>query len=220
MPDASASSEHLAGLRQDYTRAGLKEADAGGDPLVLFQRWFSEAERAGVPEPNALTLATAGADGTPHARIVLLKGLDNRGFHFYTNYQSAKGTDLEANPRAALVFFWQPLERQVRVEGSVEKLPAEESDQYFNSRPAGSRIGARASAQSRPATNRAELEAAYAVEKAFYPEEIAIPRPPHWGGYVVVPRRIEFWQGRLSRLHDRIVFTLGDGVWHTQRLQP
>lgn len=209
----------LADIRRDYRMAALDEATAGNDPIVFFRRWFGEAGAAGIDEVNALTLATADANGKPHARIVLLKGLDEQGFIFYTNYDSDKGAQLAANPQAAAVFFWKELERQVRVEGRVERVLAAESDEYFESRPVGSRIGAWASEQSRPVSGREALEGSYALfEKKF--GEGTVPRPPHWGGYRILPERIEFWQGRSSRLHDRIVFVKTAGSWEKIRLQP
>jgi pyridoxamine 5'-phosphate oxidase len=209
----------LAALRRDYTRAGLTEQDADPDPFQFFHRWFDEALAAAVREPNAMTLATAGADGQPAARIVLLKGLDERGFVFYTNYESRKGQELAVRPLAALVFWWQELERQVRVEGSVEKVAAEESDAYFASRPRGSRLGAWASDQSQPIPDRATLERKLDEVTEAYPEG-EVPCPPHWGGFRVVPTLVEFWQGRASRLHDRLQYTPGPDGWTIQRLAP
>ncbi len=209
----------IADIRRDYRMAALDEAAAGDDPILFFRRWFGEAEAADIDEVNALTLATADADGAPHARIVLLKGLDERGFVFYTNYDSDKGVQILANPRAAAVFFWKELERQVRVEGRVERVSEAESDEYFNSRPVGSRIGAWASAQSRPVAAREDLEKAYAgFEKQFGAGNV--PRPQYWGGFRLVAERVEFWQGRSSRLHDRIVFTKSAQGWEKVRLQP
>jgi pyridoxamine 5'-phosphate oxidase len=209
----------LAALRQDYTRAGLTEHDADPDPFRFFQRWFDEALAAAVREPNAMTLATVDGDGQPAARIVLLKGLDERGFVFYTNYESRKGEELAVRPRAALVFWWQELERQVRVEGAVEKVTDEESDAYFASRPRGSRLGAWASNQSRPIPDRATLEQSLGEVEAAYPEG-EVPRPPQWGGYRVVPTLLEFWQGRASRLHDRLEYAPGPEGWTVRRLAP
>ena len=209
----------LAALRRDYTRADLTEQEADADPIRFFQRWFEEALKAGVREPNAMTLATVGADGQPAARIVLLKGADERGFVFYTNYESRKGRELAAHPRAALVFWWQELERQVRVEGAVEKVTSEESDAYFASRPRPSRLGAWASDQSRPLPDRETLEQELAEVSERYPEG-DVPRPTHWGGYRVVPTLVEFWQGRASRLHDRIEYARTPEGWATQRLAP
>lgn len=209
----------LAGLRQAYTRADLSEHTADPDPFRFFARWFEEAREAGVREPNAMTLATVGADGQPAARIVLLKGLDARGFSFYTNYRSRKGEDLAANPRAALVFWWEPLERQVRIEGTVEQVSEKASDAYFASRPRGSRLGAWASEQSRVVPDRAALEARLeAVEEKY--DDGHVPRPPHWGGYCVLPTRFEFWQGRPDRLHDRLEYVPAEGAWAMRRLAP
>lgn len=206
-------------LRENYTLAGLSEEDAGPDPFGLFDRWFGEALQGGVPEPNAMTLATVDEDGQPTARIVLLKGMDAEGFTFFTNYDSRKGRALAAHPRAALVFWWVALERQVCIEGSVERVPEVASEAYFTSRPRGSQLGAWASAQSTTVAGREELEARLAaVTERFEGQEV--PRPPHWGGYRVRPTRFEFWQGRPSRLHDRIEYLLTSGGWQRQRLAP
>ncbi|MBO9356320.1 pyridoxamine 5'-phosphate oxidase [Bordetella petrii] len=208
----------VSDLRQSYEKNTLLEDTAAASPFEQFSLWFDQALAAQVPEPNAMTLATVNADGQPGARIVLIKGYDERGFVFYTNYESRKGLDLQANPRAALLFFWQPLERQVRIEGRVEHVTAEESDTYYHSRPLGSRIGAWASHQSQPVT-RAELEAREQEARARYGEQP--PRPPHWGGYRVVPTLFEFWQGRPSRLHDRLRYQPdGRGGWAIDRLSP
>ncbi|MBL7718066.1 MAG: pyridoxamine 5'-phosphate oxidase [Flavipsychrobacter sp.] len=198
--------------------AELDEATAGDDPLVFFGRWFSEAEKARVLEVNAMTLATVDAEHKPHARIVLLKGLDDKGFVFYTNYQSAKGHNLDANPFVSSVFFWGELERQVRIEGIAEKVETTESDQYFSSRPEGSRIGAWASPQSRIISSREVLEENYQMYTDKFGAQV--PRPPHWGGYRIIPHRIEFWQGRSSRMHDRILFVYEEGRWRKFRLAP
>lgn len=209
----------LAHLRQNYARADLAEDTADRDPVVFFQQWFKEAQAVGVREPNAMTLATVGADGQPAARIVLLKGVDDRGFVFYTNYESRKGDDLTAHPRAALVFWWETMERQVRIEGTVEKVTAKVSDAYFASRPRGSRLGAWASDQSRVVDDRAELEARLDEVEEQY-DDGHIPRPPHWGGYRVLPTRFEFWQGRPNRLHDRLEYVPANGSWTIRRLAP
>lgn len=211
---------NIADIRQDYRLAALDEQTVGNDPILFFHKWFTEAEAAQITEINAMTLATVDAGHCPHARIVLLKGLDENCFVFFTNYDSDKGTQLNANPHAALVFFWKELERQVRIEGIIEKIPESESDIYFHSRPAGSRLGAWASPQSREITDRNILDLNYAkYEQEF--SNIAIPRPAHWGGYRVIPSRIEFWQGRSSRMHDRILFTKKEtGDWNRSRLAP
>ena len=207
----------LSDLRQSYEKGVLLETEAAASPFEQFQRWFDQAVAAQVPEPNAMTLATVSASGQPSARTVLIKGADERGFTFFTNYASRKGEDLAANPRAALLFFWQPLERQVRIEGRMEQVSAEESDRYFHSRPPGSRIGAWASEQSRPAT-REELEARQREFHDRYGDQP--PRPPHWGGYRLVPDYFEFWQGRPSRLHDRLRYLPDGQGWKIDRLAP
>ncbi len=195
-------------------------SDEPSDPIALVARWFAEAEAAGIEQPNAMTLATATPDGRPSARVVLLKGIDAHGFAFFTNYESRKAGELEANPRAALVLHWTSLHRQVRVTGTVARLSAEESDAYFATRPHGSQLGAWASAQSRPLEDRAELEACFAALEAEHAGS-EVPRPPHWGGYRVEPDEIELWQGRANRLHDRVAYTrTPDGGWARVRLQP
>ena len=209
----------LADLRRDYTLAGLSEADAGDDPFALFHAWFAAAVSAGLPDPNAFTLATATPDGRPSARVVLLKHLDDRGFTFFTNYQSRKAGELAANPHAAMVFLWDGLERQVRVEGAAEVVTAEESDAYFRVRPVGSRLGAWASPQSRVIPSREHLERLMAEAGETFAGGDP-PRPPHWGGYRVVPAVVEFWQGRPSRLHDRVRFRRAAGGWVRERLAP
>ncbi|KVD99887.1 MULTISPECIES: pyridoxamine 5'-phosphate oxidase [Burkholderia] len=211
----------LADLRINYSRASLDEADAAPDPFAQFDRWFKEALAAKLPEPNTMTLATVGADGRPSARIVLIKGVDERGFVFFTNYESRKGHDLAVHPHAALLFYWIELERQVRIEGRIEKTSAEESDRYFASRPLGSRIGAWASDQSTVIDSRATLEAREKAVGERYGDNP--PRPPHWGGYRLVPDAIEFWQGRPSRLHDRLLYTRDTAAasgWTISRLSP
>lgn len=199
-------------------RAGLAEKDADADPFRQFERWFDDAVRAELPLPNAMTLATATAAGRPSARAVLLKGVDTGGFVFYTNYESRKARELAENPCASLVFLWAALERQVRIEGAIEKVSAEESDAYFDSRPLGSRLGAWASPQSRTLPDRMTLAKKVGAVVLRYGRHP--PRPPHWGGYRLLPEAIEFWQGRKSRLHDRLLYTMRDGAWKIQRLAP
>ena len=209
----------LADLRKDYSTGGLTEADAGDDPFGLFHRWFGQAVAAELSDPNAFVLATCTPDGVPSARAVLLKALDERGFTFFTNHDSRKGHEMAANPRVALVFLWHQLERQIRVEGTVEVVTAAESDEYYVKRPLGSRLGAWASPQSAVISGREVLEAAHADLMAKYPDGDP-PRPPNWGGYRVLPEVFEFWQGRRSRLHDRIRFTRTPAGWACDRLAP
>lgn len=198
----------------------LREDDLPPDPIALARRWFEEAQAAGVEQPDAMTLATATPDGRPSARAVLLKGIDARGFAFYTNYESRKARELDANPRAALVLLWVPLQRQLRVTGAVARLSAEESDAYFATRPRGSQLGAWASAQSRPLPDRVALERRWAALDERW-VGAAVPRPPHWGGYRVEPDEIEVWQGRANRLHDRFAYArTADGGWRRERLAP
>jgi pyridoxamine 5'-phosphate oxidase len=211
--------DHVARLRKEYLRAGLKESEADPDPIAQFRRWFDETLAANLHEPNAMTLATAALDGRPSARIVLLKGFDERGFVFYTNYEGRKSRELEANPNCALVFYWGELERQVRVEGHASRVTESESDEYFGSRPRGSRLGAWASEQSQPVGDRAALEERLRELEAEY-EGREVPRPPFWGGYRVEPGVIEFWQGRENRLHDRLVYRRSGDSWARERLQP
>lgn len=211
----------LAALRKNYARETLSEQDVRHDPFAQFDAWFREALNSQLPEPNAMTLATVSALGQPSARIVLLKGFDHQGFVFYTNYESRKGDDLAANPRAALLFAWLELERQIRIEGTVEKVAESESLAYFQSRPVGSQIGAWASPQSRPVSGREVLEDTVARLQQEYSGAKALPLPSFWGGYRVRPERIEFWQGRENRLHDRILYALEDnGRWRIERLAP
>ncbi|WP_426175052.1 pyridoxamine 5'-phosphate oxidase [Massilia sp. TWR1-2-2] len=218
-PVPEASGEAVAALRKDYGQATLNEADVAADPIDQFTAWFDQALAAEVHEPNAMSVSTVGAGGQPSSRIVLIKQFDRRGFTWYTNYDSQKGQELAANPHAAILFFWSELERQIRIQGRVECTSAEESDKYFHSRPLKSRLSAIASVQSAPIDNRAALEENYEAVARQYGE--APPRPDNWGGFRLVPERIEFWQGRRSRFHDRIVYTLQpDGSWARQRLQP
>nr|BCX00362.1 MAG: pyridoxine/pyridoxamine 5'-phosphate oxidase [Bacteroidota bacterium] len=210
----------LDALRREYRRAALKEGELDPDPIRQLERWLQEAVRARVPEPNAMALATATPDGRPSARMVLLKGLDSRGLVFYTNLESRKARELASNPRAALLFWWPELERQVRLEGPVEPVSDEEADAYFRTRPRSSRIGAWASPQSRPLKSRIELLRRVAEALARFPVG-EVPRPPFWGGFRVRPESVEFWQGRPSRLHDRILYVRQeDGSWRRQRLAP
>lgn len=213
-------SSTIADIRKDYRLQSLLEKDVDPNAMKQFDTWWQEAIHSAIDEVNAMTLATASADGVPSARIVLLKGYDEKGFVFFTNYESFKAKDLAENPRACLVFFWKELERQVRITGLVEKVSAEESDLYFNSRPQGSRIGAWVSPQSQVIKNREWLDERTKELTEKYTTE-PLTRPPHWGGYRVKPICIEFWQGRASRLHDRIQYTLGeDGKWNIERLAP
>ena len=214
---------NIAHLRTDYKRERLDEGRVDPDPYRQFARWFDEAVKAELPEANAMTLATTGVDLRPAARIVLLKDFDARGFVFYTNYASRKGHELAAHPQAALLFYWVELERQVRIEGVAGKVDAAESDAYFAERPRPSRLGAWASPQSQPVADRAVLESRFAaVEAQYHAAGDRIPRPPQWGGYRVVPETLEFWQGRPSRMHDRIRYRRGPAVggWVIDRLAP
>ncbi|MBW4662648.1 MAG: pyridoxamine 5'-phosphate oxidase [Chroococcus sp. CMT-3BRIN-NPC107] len=210
----------VANLRQDYTKQGLREIDLDPNPFKQFKTWFDQALAAQLPEPNAMTLATATIEGKPSARMVLLKDFSDRGFVFYTNYHSHKGQEIALNPQAALVFWWAQLERQVRIEGKVELVSPQESDEYFHSRPINSQLGAWVSNQSQVVDSREVLEQRQAQLKAQYEQQV-IPRPQHWGGFRVVPTEIEFWQGRPSRLHDRLLYHLQeDNSWLIERLSP
>lgn len=215
------NNEIIQNLRQEYRSATLSEKEVAADPIAQFSKWFSEAMSSGLTEPNAMTLATATADGKPSARIMLLKGFEDRGFIFYTNYLSRKGQDITKNPSAALVFFWQELERQVRVEGIIEKLDEKESEKYFHSRPRMSQLGAIASPQSREIEGKDFLLKNLHQLEEKYKEGVEIPKPPHWGGYLVKPYYVEFWQGGLGRLHDRIAYKKTENnSWKTIRLAP
>ena len=209
---------NIAELRQEYMRAGLDEAHADPDPLRQFESWFDDALRAKLPLPNAMTLATTGADGAPTARIVLLKGTDRGGFVFFTNYRSRKGREIEAKSSACLLFLWSDLERQVRIEGAVEKVDARDSDEYFVTRPLGAKLSAWASSQSEAVASRQVLEKAMAEAKRLHGDNP--PRPPHWGGYRLQPSAIEFWQGRADRLHDRLLYERAGAGWKIRRLAP
>lgn len=209
---------NIADMRREYMRAGLDETAAGTDPIALFRRWLGDAVDAGADLPNAMILATVGRDGQPSARAVLLKGIEENGFVFYTNTLSRKGQELSGEPRASLVFLWGALERQVRIEGRTEAVSAADADAYFESRPLGARLSAIASQQSERVADRAALESAYAAAEARYGERP--PRPEHWSGYRLLPASIEFWQGRENRLHDRLKYGRAGGRWTRERLAP
>lgn len=218
--ETNRSIEILADLRREYRQQVLRETAVDPDPIRQFQIWFDQVLAAKLPEPNAMTLATATSDGKPSARIVLLKGVDQRGFAFYTNYLSRKGQELTTRPEAVLVFWWAELERQVRIEGKVATIPSAEADTYFQSRPRGSQLGAWASEQSQVIPDYAVLEQQLQQLEALYQNQ-PIPRPPHWGGFRLQPQRMEFWQGRPNRLHDRLAYRLiSEGQWHLERLAP
>jgi pyridoxamine 5'-phosphate oxidase len=210
----------LAAMRKEYADGGLGEGDLAPDPVTMFERWFAAAQAANLYEPNAMVLATVSASGHPSSRMVLLKGFDEQGFRFFSNTASRKGHDLAVNPACALLFPWHLLERQVRIEGTAVPLPAADVAAYFETRPRGSQLGAWASHQSRPVAGREELAAAYDEVAARYPEPEPVPVPQEWGGYVVHPEVVEFWQGRPGRMHDRLVYSRSDDGWSTQRLAP
>jgi pyridoxamine 5'-phosphate oxidase len=209
----------LAELRREYVVGGLDETDLDADPVTMFRRWLHDATVAGLHEPNAMVVSTATSDGVPSSRIVLLKGLDARGFVFYTNYESRKAAELDANPSCALLFPWHDLERQVRVEGTVSRLSAEENAAYFRTRPRSSQIGAWASPQSQVVESRASLDQRYAEVTGRFGDDQDVPLPPHWGGYCVRPETVEFWQGRRGRMHDRLRYRRG-ATWQIDRLAP
>jgi len=213
-------SKELAALRQNYALNALSASDVSPDPMAQFGHWFDEAIDSKVLEPNAFSLATANLEGRPSARTVLLKGFDHKGFVFFTNYESRKGNELDVNPQAAMLFTWLDLQRQIRIEGSIEKISMEESLDYFQSRPIESQIGAWASPQSRPITSREVLEKNQVAIKEKYRGVEKLPLPPFWGGYRLVPLWFEFWQGRESRLHDRVVYSPKEGGWEIGRLAP
>lgn len=214
-----AMKDKVSGIREEYDKNTLEIADLSPNPIVQFEYWFDEAVQSGAAEPHAFVVSTADANGHPAGRVVLLRNATDEGFSFFTNYSSRKGHDIEANPSACATFFWQALQRQVRIEGTIEKLSAAESDEYFASRPRESQIGAWASHQSEVLNSRQELEERFAKLTAEY-EGRTIPRPPHWGGYIIRPSRIEFWQGRPSRLHDRFLYIFENNKWSINRLNP
>lgn len=216
----SITQKDIAAIREDYSKYTLNENDLLSTPIEQFQRWFNEALTAEVIEPNAMVLSTISDDGYPSSRVVLLKDIKPAGFSFFTNYHSKKGQSIEKNKQVSLLFFWPELQRQVRIEGWVEKLPAEDSDEYFSTRPRGSQLGAIASPQSQVIADRAALEARLAEVTSEHGASEEVRRPAFWGGYQVRPMRVEFWQGRSSRLHDRVEYVFRDGAWLNQRLAP
>lgn len=210
----------IADLRREYALASLDAGDVAADPIEQFERWFSDALAAEIAEPNAMTLATCTPDGRPSARVVLLKGVDPRGFIFFTDYRSRKSQEMEASGRAALCFYWMEIERQVRIEGTISRVEAAESEGYFRSRPRGARIGAWASVQSQVIPHRAWLEAQVRAAAERFGDDGEVPLPPHWGGFRVTPTELEFWQGRPNRLHDRLRYRRGSQGWEIERLSP
>ncbi len=212
--------KEIASIRQDYALSSLSESDVLADPILQFSKWFQEAIKSEVIEPTAMVLSTCTTDGKPSSRVVLLKDIKPDGFSFFTNYESHKGQELAANPVASVLFFWPELQRQVRIEASVERLPVQDSDEYFAVRPRGSQIGAIASPQSHVLKDRAELETRVKKVEEEYANADHIPRPAHWGGFLLRPTRIEFWQGRSSRLHDRVVYEKQDSTWNLTRIAP
>lgn len=212
--------KEIAAIRQDYALSSLSESDVLGNPIEQFEKWFNEARHSEVIEVNALVLSTVNSDLKPSSRVVLLKDIKANGFSFFTNYESRKGQEMDENPSVSALFFWPELQRQVRIEGQVERLPAADSDEYFESRPRGSRIGAIASPQSHDLTDRSELESRVKAIEEKYADTEQIPRPANWGGYLLKPSRVEFWQGRSSRLHDRIVYTANGEKWTVKRIAP
>jgi pyridoxamine 5'-phosphate oxidase len=217
---SAVADDELARLRQEYAGEGLDEAQLDPDPIAQFTAWMSDAIAAGLHEPNAMLLATASPAAAPSARLVLLKGVDRDGFRFFTNYRSRKAEELAANPRCALVFPWHPLQRQVRVEGRAQRLSGADSAAYFASRPRGAQLGAWASPQSAPVPDRAFLESRYAQASERWSDDAGVPLPPHWGGYRVAPESVEFWQGRASRMHDRLRYRRTPSGWAVDRLAP
>lgn len=210
----------LAALRREYGDQGVDVPDLAPDPITMFQRWMDDTVQSGLHEPNAMVVTTVSAEGRPSTRMVLLKAVDERGFVFYTNYESQKGEDIEANPAVSLLFPWHDLQRQVRVEGTATRVTQQESEAYFSSRPRGSQLGAWASPQSREVASRAELDDLYEAVEERFGDSVDVPLPPQWGGYVVRPDVVEFWQGRKGRMHDRMVFRREEDGWSTVRLAP
>jgi pyridoxamine 5'-phosphate oxidase len=214
------SNAKIDAIRRDYMLRSLSQTDMDSNPIDMFSKWFDDAVTAAIPDVNAMSLATCGDNGQPTSRVVLLKGVENDGFVFYTNYESAKGKEMAENNRVGLCFYWTELERQVRIDGVVEKVSREASEKYFKSRPYESQVGAWASHQSKVVQSREQLEAQFKDMLQEYPEQNGVPLPPFWGGYIVKPTRFEFWQGRASRLHDRFEYALSEQKWVLSRLSP